>query len=228
MPGLFRSLILMTIIGASSTAVARAQQTIFNVPTADVLDRGKMYFEEDSLWRPSAPRFAFFTGRGVVGLGSGVEAGVNLGGFTTPGHSVPTATLAVKWQPYREGPFAVTAGGHGLFFLRGAADGTPGFHGYVHASYRLPTQTRLTAGGWLASSGYASSDPAHGALFGLEQPAGPHLQIIADMYSGRSSIGYTTFGLEPSFGPWMIYAGYSVKNGESRRNALLIEIGVNP
>lgn len=226
--GRLRSAVLIAIIGASPTAVAQAQQTIFNVPSADVLGRGKLYLEQDILGRPGEPRFALFTGRGVVGLGSRFEAGLNIGGFTAPGRSTPTATLAVKWQPYQEGPFAVTAGAHGLFFLRGAEDGTPGLHGYVHASCRLPTQTRLTAGGWSASSGYAATHPVHGALFGLEQPAGPHLAVTADRYSGKSSIGYTTFGLEPSFGPWTLYAGYSLKNGNSKGNAFLIEIGVNP
>jgi hypothetical protein len=206
-------------------AVASAQQTIFNVPSADVLDSGKLYFEEDSLWRPSDPNFAVFTGRGVYGFGSHVEAGVNIGGFTTPGRSVPTATLAVKWQPYQSGPFAVTTGAFGLFFLRGSEDGTPGLQGFAHASYRLPTQTRLTAGGWFASSGYAATDPAHGAMFGLEQPLGASFSLIADMYTGKSSLGYVTYGIEPTFGPWAIYAGYSVKNGNSKGNAILLEIG---
>jgi hypothetical protein len=207
---------------------ARAQQTIFNVPTADVLGRGKLYFENDDLWRAWAPRSADFTIRGVVGLGSGVEAGVNFGGLTNSGRSVPTATAAVKWQPIRVGEFAVTAGVHSLFFLRGTGDGTPAIHGYAHASYRLPTQTRLTAGGWWASSRYAGPGTENGGLFGLEQPVGPHLTLIADMYSGKSSIGYATYGIEPSFGPWTLYAGYSVKNGNSKGNAVLIEIGVNP
>jgi len=207
---------------------ARAQQTIFNVPTADVLDRGKLYFENDDLWRAWDPRSAGFTFRGVVGLGAGVEAGANFGGITTPGRSLPTATLAVKWQPVRLGEFAVTGGAHGLFFLRGAEDGKPSVQAYAHVSYRLPTKTRITAGGWVASSGYAARGPVDGGLFGIEQPVAPHLTLIADMYSGRSSIGYTTYGIEPTFGAWTVYAGYSVKNGNSKGNAMLIEIGVNP
>jgi hypothetical protein len=207
------------------SAAASAQQTIFNVPSADVLDSGKLYLEEDDLWRRSDPNFAIFTGRGVYGLGSHVEAGVNVGGFTTPGRSVPSATLAVKWQPYQSGPFAVTAGAFGLFFLRGSEDGTPAFQGYAHASYRLPTHTRLTAGGWFASSGYAAPDPARGAMFGIEQPLGAAFSLIADMYTGKNSLGYVTYGIEPSFGAWTIYAGYSVKNGNSKANAVLLEIG---
>ncbi|MGH9440852.1 MAG: hypothetical protein ACRD16_01105 [Thermoanaerobaculia bacterium] len=220
-----RKHLLIACVALAVVSTAPAQQTIFNVSSADVLDSGKLYLEEDNLWRPRDPNFGVFTGRGVYGLGSHVEAGVNIGGFTTPGRSVPAATLAVKWQPYQSGPVAVTTGAFGLFFLRGSEDGTPGLQGYAHASYRLPTQTRLTAGGWFASSGYAATAPAHGALFGLEQPLGASFSLIADMYTGKSSLGYVTYGIEPTFGAWAIYAGYSVKNGNSKGNAILLEIG---
>src|SRR5262245_38542824 len=64
---------------------ATAQQTIFNVPSADVLDVGKVYLEVDELFRPTAPRFSSTTVRGVVGVFPRVEAGVNFGGLTSPG-----------------------------------------------------------------------------------------------------------------------------------------------
>ena len=70
--------------GAFAAALAAptlAQQTIFNVPSADVLDKGKTYLEADALWRPQDPSFGFFTMRGVYGFGSNIEAGANFGGF---------------------------------------------------------------------------------------------------------------------------------------------------
>jgi hypothetical protein len=36
---------------------SRGQQTIFNVPTTDVLDKGKVYAELDVSFKPNAPRF---------------------------------------------------------------------------------------------------------------------------------------------------------------------------
>lgn len=36
-----------------SLAVTKAQQTIFNVPTTDVLDKGKVYFELDISAKPN-------------------------------------------------------------------------------------------------------------------------------------------------------------------------------
>jgi len=72
---------LLTLVAASTLA----QQTIFNVPSADVLEKGRTYLEEDNLWRSQDPHFAVFTVRGVYGLGAHVEGGVNIGGFVTPG-----------------------------------------------------------------------------------------------------------------------------------------------
>jgi hypothetical protein len=207
------------------TGAALGQQTIFNVPTADVLDRGKVYLEEDTLWRPQDRSFAIFTVRGVYGFGGRVEAGVNLGGFLTPGRSTPVGIAAVKWQPLKVGSFALTAGAHGLFFLRGAEDGDPSGQFYAHGSYAFPTNTRLTAGGWVATTGYAAAKTTGGALAALEQKLAEHLNLIADWYGGRNGIGYFTPGFSSAWGGFTLYAGYSFKNGDSKGNAALFELG---
>jgi hypothetical protein len=221
-----RSAALAGLIAVLPVA-SRAQQTLFNVPTADVLDKGKVYLEEDTLWRPDAPRFAIFTVRGVYGFGSNVEAGVNVGGFTTPGRSTPVGVAAVKWQPVKEGGFALTAGAHGLFFLQGARDGDPAGHFYAHASYALPTDTRLTAGAWVATQGYAASGSTRGGLLAFEQKVNDHLNIDADWFSGANGLGYFSPGVVSAWGRWTIYAAYSLKNGDSKGNALLLELGFN-
>jgi hypothetical protein len=216
----------MTVIAlAAFAAPARAQQTLFNVPSADVLDKGKVYLEEDTLWRPSDPDFAVFTMRGVYGFGSHVEGGVNFGGFVTPGRSTPSATLALKWQPVKIDNFALTAGAHGLFFLRGSNDGDPSGWFYAHVSYAFPTNTRLTAGGWVATSGYAAPGRTGGGLLALEQKVNDHLTIAADWFSGRNGIGYLSPGIISAWGPWTIYAAWSIKNGDSKGNAALLELG---
>jgi hypothetical protein len=222
--GQLRRLIAFLIF-AAAVAPARAQQTIFNVPSADVLARGKTYFEEDTLWRPREPNFAVFTGRAVYGVVPNVEAGVNFGGFVSPGRSMPVATPNVKWQPWHDDKLAVTAGVFGLFFLRGREDVKPAAEGYAHVAYKLPTNTRLTAGGYWASSGYAAADPQAGALLAFEQKVNDHLNLIADWFSGRNGLGYLTPGISSTWGGWTLYAGYSFKNGDSKGNAMLFELG---
>lgn len=215
----------LVLIGCAFAAPAGAQQTLFNVPSADVLEAGKLYLEEDNLWRPGRGDDTFFTLRVVAGMGSAVEAGVNLGGLVAEGRSVPNATLALKWQPLHTPQWSLTAGVHGQFFLRGSADGSPSGHAYAHTAWTPVDGTRVTAGVWYASSGYADTGVTKGVLAGFEQHLSPTLVFQADWYSGQSGLGYFTPGFAWAIGQWVIYAGYSVKNGDSHENAALIELG---
>jgi hypothetical protein len=220
-------------LALAAPAALSAQQTIFNVPSADVLDPGKVYLEVDELFRPTDPEFSSTTVRGVVGLFSRVEAGVNIGGLYAPGPSVPTATVVVKIQPVRADGFSLTAGGYGLFYFD-SNDGDPAGLGYGFASYRIPgLGTRIEFGGWYASAGFVH--PPHrvfgsstgGALATFEQPLPwvKGLTLAADWWSGENAIGYVSPGLIYTFGHWTAYAAYSIKNGDSKGNAGLIELG---
>jgi hypothetical protein len=209
------------------TSVMSAQQTIFNVPSDDVLEPGKVYLEVDELFRPTEPKFSSTTVRVVVGVFPRVEAGVNFGGLNAPGATIPTATVAVKLQPVRVGGFNLTAGGSGLFFLD-AGDGEPAGLGYGFASYRIPwLGTRIDVGGWYSSAGYALPRTTGGALATFEQPIAwvEGLTVAADWFSGENSIGYLSPGLIYTSGHWTTCAAYSIKNGDSRGNGGLVELG---
>jgi hypothetical protein len=215
----------VALSGCAFIAPSAAQQTLFNVPSADVLPAGKLYLEEDDLWRPGRGEDTFFTLRAVAGLSGSVEAGVNLGGLAAQGRAVPNAIVALKWQPVHTSQWSVTVGVHGLFLLRGGADGSPSGHAYAHAAWTPTDGTRITAGIWYATSGYAGSGVAKGVLAGFERHLSPVLVVQADWYSGRNGLGYFTPGLAWTIGPWVVYGGYSVKNGDSHENAALIEVG---
>ena len=221
-------LVAAAIFLSSLTASALAQQTVFNVPSADVLDPGKVYAEVDELFRPTDPKFSSTTIRGVVGVVPHMEAGVNFGGFNSPGGIVPTANVAVKIQPVHSGGFTLTTGGYGLFYLKGSEDGNPSGMGYGFASYRIAgPETRISAGGWYSSAGFAKPTSTGGALLSFEQPLPwvKGLTLAADWYSGVNSIGYFSPGFTYAFGQWTAYAAYSIKNGDSKGNGGLIELG---
>lgn len=222
-------LIITAVISALAAAsTAAAQQTIFNVPTADVLDKGKLYLETDWLWRPSDPAFASGSIlRGVYGLGGNLEAGVNFAGIVRPGRSTPVAVPNVKWQPLKTEAFSLTTGVFGQFFLRGARDGTPSVMGYAHAAVKLPIGTRLTAGAWWASSGFAGPGVEKGGLFGLEQPITPNVTLAADWYTGHNGLGFASPGVIVTAGCWVLYISYSFKNGNSKGSGILLEFGFN-
>lgn len=66
-----------------------AQQTVFTVPIADVLDKGNVYGELDVI-----------TPRVVIGVGHRMEAGMNANGFSLPGEQSFTPTPTIKWKTY--------------------------------------------------------------------------------------------------------------------------------
>ncbi|TAM48393.1 MAG: hypothetical protein EPN53_10125 [Acidobacteria bacterium] len=215
----------LALAGCAFIAPAAAQQTLFNVPSADVLPAGKLYLEEDNFWRPGRLEDTYVTLRAVAGLGSAIEAGVNVGGLAAQGRSAPAAILAVKWQPVHASRWAVTTGISGQFFLRGSREGSPSAHAYAHAAWTPGEKTRFTGGVWYATSGYADAGVTKGVLGGIEQRLSSTLLFQADWYSGRNGLGTFTPGFSWTIEQWVVYAGYSVKNGDSNGNAVLVELG---
>jgi hypothetical protein len=96
---------------------------------------------------------------------------------------------------------------------------------YAHAAAKLPTGARLSAGGWWASSGFANSGVEKGGLFGLEQPITANMTLAADWYTGHNGIGYASPGVIVTAGHWVLYVAYAIKNGDSKGNGLLLELG---
>ena len=92
--------IFAPIFGLMLNVQATGQQTIFNVPTADVLDKGKVYGEIDAAFKlddgDSYSRFSSFVPRVVVGTGGNVEVGVNVLGNVQPGSDSTTVVPTVK------------------------------------------------------------------------------------------------------------------------------------
>ena len=78
-------------------ACAYSQQTVLSVPSADVLERGKAYFELDSTVHTS-PYDSIWAPRLVFGTGHKVEAGINIVGLVHPGDSSTTLSPAIKWK----------------------------------------------------------------------------------------------------------------------------------
>jgi hypothetical protein len=214
---------LLLTLAASSPLLS--QQTIFNIPSADVLSRGAVYGEVDALGTAHSPREDFFTVRGVFGLGGGVEAGINLGGFNSLGSHDPTVNPSLKWQPVSKNRFAFTTGLICQLPATGGSAAQAAVLGYGHFAFKPRENTRITLGGWTASSHYAAEGPASGGLAGIEQKVGPHLSLAADWYTGGSSIGYFTPGLIWSRGKATFYAGYTLQNHSRQGDGLLLEFG---
>src|SRR5512147_416486 len=142
------TVLMLLIFGGSCFA----QETVFNVPSGDVLDRGKVYSEFDFSYRPT-DSLKTFTPRVVVGLGKHIEVGINVNGIVAPGLSQTTVTPTIKWKVY-------DGGDNGWAFLVGDNLFVPvrnkvydvGTWTYAEFVKSLKTKTRLTFGGYYASS----------------------------------------------------------------------------
>jgi hypothetical protein len=207
---------------------ARAQSTLFNIPSTDTVDKGKGYFEFDFL--PQAPgpdagaRIVIYNPRFIAGLPHDAEVGVNIPIFHNSDFD-PTSLSYIqpnlKWKYYKNDGMGVaaTAGVVSNFPLNSRDAQLAWAYVYGNFSKKVKSGARFTGGpygviakqddpfkvGFLGTRG--------GVLLGYEQPLGGRFSFVADWFSGKNSIGYFTPGISitlPHSG--LLNAGYSFGN----------------
>jgi len=214
---------------------APAQQTIFNVPSTDVLKRGSIYAELDASFKPndseSVKRFSSFVPRVVVGAGKRTEIGLNLTGNVQPGADQTALVPNVKHKFY-------DGGANGLAFVVGDNLFVPirnrqydvGNYVYLNGSKTIGN-TRLTAGAYHFSRDVVAANAQRaGGQFGFEQTINPRLAVAADWLTGKHAAGYFTPGI--TFKPQSRltgYAAYSLGNAGLRQgnHFFLLELGID-
>jgi len=231
-------MIKVFVFGAALLGMAlyvSAQQTIFNVPTTDVLEKGKVYVELDASFKPNDQnalnKFSSFVPRVVVGVGKNVEVGLNVIGNIQPGSDSTTLVPTVKWRFYQNEKkgVAVIAGTNFYVPARNRAYEF-GSYSYVEVSKTIKN-TRLTAGGYVASNNVFAENAARGGgQFGIEQTINKKFSLAADWITGRHASGYFTPGVFWKPHPKVTtYWGYSIGNADAVRgnHFFLFEIGYN-
>ena len=222
------------LCGAFSRATP-AQQTIFNVPTTDVLDKGKVYFELDVSVKPgdsdAVNRFSSFVPRLVVGAGRRVEVGLNITGNIQPGPDSTTLSPTVKWKAYqgKDNDVAIVVGDNIFIPVRNRAYAA-GNYAYAEISKTFRSGTRVTAGGYDFTRNVLAPANRAGGQFGFEQPLNQKVSFAADWFTGKHSAGYFTPGVVFKVGPKVTgYAGYSIGNQNASRgnHFFLLECGYN-
>ncbi|MBI4060569.1 MAG: hypothetical protein HY403_03995 [Elusimicrobia bacterium] len=220
--------ILAAVLAAGPSV--HAQQTIFNVPSADVLDSRSVYVESDwyaKPWDSGAGRAAVTTIRGVVGLGRGLEGGVNIGSFDLLNESTPFADAALKWKPaaVQSDMGGLYVGTHAGVGLSGAVRGVGRSLTYGAAYAKLGRLgTRIGAGPYYATRQVFGAERG-GALATVEQPTGVSgLTAAADWFSGRG--GYATPGVIFNRAPLTWYLGYGFANSGREADVLTVELGI--
>jgi hypothetical protein len=233
--GLLAAPVFILLLGTSMAS--RAQQTIFNVPSTDVLDKGKVYFELDVTFKPNndsenvVPRFSSFVPRIVVGTGGKIEVGLNVNGNIQPGPDTTTLVPAIKWKAYDGGDngWAFVLGDHLFVPVRNRAYDV-GNYVYAEVSKTFQTKTRLTGGVHHFSPDVVHPDDRFGGQFGFEQPVTSTFGIAADWFTHKSSTGYVTAGVNFKPHPKVTgYAAYSTGNENVTRgnHFFYVALGIN-
>ena len=226
---------MLAVILLGSAVFVSAQQTIFNVPTTDVLSKGKVYFELDASFKTNDQlalrRFSSFVPRIVVGVGGNVEIGLNILGNIQPEADSTTFAPTVKWKFYenKKKDTALIAGTNFYIPARNRSYNA-GAYSYLAVSKTI-NKTRLTAGGYVASKNvFAANAVRAGGQFGFEQTVNSKFLLAADWITGKHASGYFTPGVICKPTPKVTtYLGYSIGNaGAAKGNHFfLFEFGYN-
>lgn len=231
---MIRQIFVLVILAGSAICIS-AQQTIFNVPSTDVMGRGKVYGEFDASFKPTSSnavgKFSSFVPRVVVGVGGNVEIGFNLSGNIQPGSDSTTLVPTVKWKFYenKTKDTALIAGTNFYIPVRNRSYNV-GTYSYLAVS-RTIGKTRLTAGAYVASKGVFAPDAVRGGgQFGVEQTVNSKFSVAADWITGKHSSGYFTPGFIYKPTPKVTaYWAYSIGNADASRgnHYFLFELGYN-
>lgn len=217
------------------SAELKAQQTIFNLPTADVLDKGKVYLELDASLKPTdgaaVSKFSSFVPRVVVGAGNRIEIGLNVTGNIQPGPDSTTLVPTIKWKPYssKDDGWDFVVGNNLFVPVRNRAYNA-GNYVYAQISKTFNSGTRVTFGGYDFTRNVVASANRAGSQFGFEQPLNKKVTFAGDWYTGKHTAGYFTPGVIFKLGPKVTgYASYSIgnTNASNGNHFFLLELGYN-
>lgn len=199
-----------------------AQQTIFNVPSADVLEKGQVFLQHESQFSGD---FGLFTDYASLGVGKYTELDLTLFGVGT--RKVRNEILGVGFKTalpiHKKSETKLTFGNIIPVSLRG--DGVGGY-AYSHLSTVLPKlRTRLTSGLLVGTTTLFGRDFVC-YIAGLEQPITKRLSIIMDYHSGKHANGFLIPGFSYDLGKDIfLWAGYQIPNNRANGdNGFVIEL----
>jgi len=223
MAKLNRFILIVVFFWLSACVPAFAMQTVFNVPSADVTEKGHLFLQQEAQFRGWNPD-AFFNGTtySAVGIGHNTEIDATLFNVGAPASNnismgvgfktaMPIAGLNEKF-PKRE--YKLTVGSNVLIGLEGNGVGN---WTYAHLSGRVPKlNTRLTAG---VSYGTRQVFGVNSlcAVAAVEQPITKKVALLADWYSGSEHFaGFLIVGASYALPKnHTLYAGYQIPNSPS-------------
>ncbi|MGC2817111.1 MAG: hypothetical protein WA207_17070 [Candidatus Acidiferrum sp.] len=209
---------------------ARGQETVFDVPSADILDQGKVYGELDGTVRP-VDLISTFTPRVVFGIGHEIEIGVNFDGLTTPVTAELELSPTIKWRVWTVG----TTGwsfylGDDLSFPVRRRTFNAGDYSYAFFAKEWKHGTRIGIGGYDFTKNVVAAANRAGGQFTIDQRLSSPVTLAAEWYTGNHAAGYVNPGAIIKLTPKLTaYAAYQIGNANLTKgnHQFLWELGYN-
>ncbi len=209
---------------------AYGQETVFDVPNADILDAGKVYGELDGTVRVVDP-LATFTPRVVIGIGHQIEVGVNFNGLSAPTLGLLEISPTVKWRIWKSEAtgwsFYV---GDDLYFPVRERTYNAGNYAYASFAKQWKHGTRIGFGGYDFTRYVVANANRAGGQFTFEQRVNDRVTLAAEWYTGKQAVGYVNPGAIIKLTSKMtLYTAYQIGNSgvTSGNHMFLWEIGYN-
>lgn len=209
---------------------AYGQETVFDVPSADVLAAGKVYGELDGTVRVVNP-LATFTPRVVVGVGHGIEVGANFDGLSAPTLGQLDISPTVKWRLWKDEAsdwsFYV---GDDLFFPVRQRTYNAGNYAYAAFAKQWKHGTRVGFGGYDFTRYVVANANRAGGQFTFEQRVNDRWTLAAEWYTGKQAVGYANAGaIIKLTSKLTLYAAYQMGNSgiTTGNHNFLWEVGYN-
>jgi hypothetical protein len=233
-PGVIHLAAAVLVFGLGASA-AKAQSTVMNAPSTDVVAAKKVYLEMDFItnyaWAREDERFANFLPRAVVGVGKNFEVGANVSYTRVPGGGEPLELQPnAKWQFYSNEEKGLAAAAGCIWFVpithRAGTDTFGQCYSVASKEFKGDYGPRFTGGAYTLVAAGRDQGTRTGAIAGYEQPLSNKLSFIVDWASGDNRFGY----ISPSLNVTMprngaLSGGYAIANRGRGRNWLFLFYG---
>lgn len=231
---MFRPTFFLCTLLVFRVAAASAQTTLFNIPTAETLQRGSWGIEVDLITKPVPYReggYQTYGYRVAYGLNNRTEVGSNFY-YTWDGNkSTGQAEFSVKQNVYRSEKLGVSVSGGAVAFV--PIRSTTGdktsvmIYGVASKTVNPLNGMTITGGAYHFFGGSDTFGDKTGAIVGLNQPIVNRVSFVADWFSGKNRIGYASAGLNFAVTKRQyLTTGYSFGNSGRGNNSFAAYYGI--
>ncbi|MFT3745492.1 MAG: hypothetical protein QM785_14520 [Pyrinomonadaceae bacterium] len=212
---------------------AAAQTTIFNIPSAETQSRGSWGLEADFIAKPVSYRdggYQTYGYRVAYGAGNKTEIGTNFYLTKSYGETTGQVEFSVKQNIYRNEKLGVSVSGGTVVFVPVKVQNgdKTAIMVYGNASKSIEPLNGLTLTGGVYHVFRGNNfGTKTGVMAAAVQPIAKKFSFVADWYSGKNRLGYSSAGINYQISTRQyILSGYSFGNSGRGNNAFAAYYGV--